>query len=97
MIILNDGVFLAKEVAFLTKVDDLTKMITLRDDILRRLINEISLTRKVSAIALLMIIRYITIIITLIFVTIFAFEIIESRFLIYNKSNVFRVRKSYKI
>ena len=82
-------VSLAKKVSFEDMINFLlTEMTTLNNGI--RLI-KISF----SAIALLMTIKYIII------VTFFVFEVIfeadESRSLIYNKLNVFRVRNSYKI
>ena len=93
MIILNNEVFLAKEVAFSAEIDDLTKITILKNDILRRLIDGVSLT----TIALLITTENIIIITILVFVTIFVFEIIESKSLNRDKLNAFRVRKSYKI
>ena len=83
-----------KKVTFLTKIDDLTRITTLNNGIL--------LTEESFPTAtLLMITKYVVIVTFLaaeqaVIVTVFAFEIIESKSLIRNKSSAFRVRNSYK-
>ena len=69
------------------------KMTTLGDGV--SLIKEV--VKSFSTVAFLMTTEYIVIITTLIFITILIFEIIESRFSIYSKSNVSQMQKSYKI
>ena len=83
-----------KKITFSAEVDDLIKIITLSDDIL--LIEE-----SFPTVTLLMITGYVVIVTFLIIgqaviITVFAFEADESKSSIRNKSNVFRMRNSYK-